>query len=353
MAVKRGVIVWITGFITFLFIIASVSMIFLSIHDGPNSTIPSYLLGDIIPSLTVEIYLWISITATFIFLGLTCVVIYLKQPPNPELVKLLLKVGGNVAALRKSQEASMTEMVNQMEYNKKVNQKLFNTISTEIKENKNEMLDLLDKQEKVVKKLRSNLSSIIETKTSEIGEKISIDLKKQEAVLLAVKRLNEEGSTSLKNQLAEMEDLKLRLEKIEGNMVPNESSLKSLDNSEEIKGIGPALGSELRMLGINTVGDFLTTDPDIIGEKTRISKEMAENLQASAQLMMIPGVDSNDAEILIEAGVKSQKELRDYDLLQLSRKVGEIAKIHLAEGKISEEEFPTIEEISYWIRMSK
>jgi predicted flap endonuclease-1-like 5' DNA nuclease len=328
-------------------------MIILLVQNGPSSTVPSYLLGDIVPPLNVETYLWISITATFIFLGLTCIIIYLRQPPNPELVKLLLKVGGNLAALRKSQEASMTEMVDQMKYNKKVNQKFFSTISSDIKEDKKEILDLLEKQEKAVKKLRSNLSSVIETKISEVGEKISIDLKKQEAVMIALKRLNEEGATNLKNQLAEMEQLKLRLERIEGNIVPNQASLKSLDNTEDIKGIGPALGSELRMLGINTVGELLTTDPDIIGEKTRISKEMAENLQASAQLMMIPGVDSNDAEILIEAGVKSQKELANHDLLQLSRKVDEIAKIHLAEGKISKEEFPTIEEISCWIRMSR
>lgn len=328
-------------------------MVVLLVNEGPNSTLPPYLLGDIIPSLNVETYLWISITATFIFLGLTCIIIYLRQPPNPELVKLLLKIGGNLAALRKSQEASTSELVDQMEYGKKLNQKFFSTISSDIKEDKKELLFLLEKQEKAVKKIRSNLISAMETKMLEVGEKMSTDLKKQEATMLAVKRLNEEGATGLRKQSAEIEEIKLRLERIEGNMMPNQATIKSLNNPEDIKGIGPALGSELRMLGINTVGEFLITDPDIIGEKTRISKEMAENLQASAQLMMIPGIDSNDAEILIEAGVKSQKELANHDLLQLSRKVGEIAKIHLAQGKISKDEFPTIEEISCWIKMSR
>jgi hypothetical protein len=353
MTTKRGIIVWISGFVTFLSIIATFYMVVRLINEGAQSIVTPYLFGSIVGSLSVEAYLWIFITATFIFLGLTCIIIYRKQPPNPELVKLLLKIGGNLAALRKSQEASINEIVDQMEYGRKVNQKFFSTVSADIKEDKKEMLELLEKQGRAIRKIRSNLSSVVETKMSEIGEKISADLKKQEAIIMGVKRLNEEGATGLKKQLVETEEIKLRLERIEGNMIPNQATLKSLDNTEEIKGIGPALGSELRMLGINTVGEFLTTDPEVIGEKTRISKEMAENLQASAQLMMIPGVDSNDAEILVEAGVKSQKELANHELLQLSRKVGEIAKIHIAQGKISKDEYPTIEEISSWIRMSR
>ena len=113
------------------------------------------------------------------------------------------------------------------------------------------------------------------------------------------------------------------------------------------------MGKELSDLGITSVGEFLTTDPVIIGEKTRVSQEMAENLQAMAQLMMIPGVDANDAEILIDAGIKSRRELADQDLIQLSRKVGEIAKIYVDQGKISKDEYPTIEEISSWIRMAR
>ena len=50
--------------------------------------------------------------------------------------------------------------------------------------------------------------------------------------------------------------------------------LKSSDDPEDIKGIGPALGKELRSLGIDSVGDFLTTDSDIIGDRTRVSKEI-------------------------------------------------------------------------------
>ena len=171
--------------------------------------------------------------------------------------------------------------------------------------------------------------------------------------MMEVKRLNEESTAALKKQRAELEEIELRLERIEGNMVPNQAKLNSLDNPENIKGIGPSLGKELTGLGITSVGEFLTTDPGVIGEKTRVSQEAAENLQAMAQLMMIPGVDANDAELLIEVGVRSRRELADQDLIQLSRKVGEIAKIYVDQGKISKDKCPTIEEISSWIRMAR
>ena len=353
MSSKRGIIVWLSAFVTFLSIMSSFAMVVLLINEGAGTIVTPYLIGSIAGAVSVETYLWISVTTTFIFLGVTCILIYRKQPPNPEIVKLLLRVGGNLAALRKTQEASITEMADQMEYGRMANQKFFSTISSDLKEENKETLALLANQGKAVKKVRLDLISAIETKAGETGEKITADLKRQEATIIGFKRLNEENTTAIKNQQAALEEIRLRLERIEGNISPNPPMLRSVDNPEDIKGIGPALGKELRILGISSVGDFLTTDPLVIGEKTRLSKEMAENLQASAQLMMIPRIDSNDADLLVEAGIKSRKELADHELIQLSRKIREIAKIYVDQGKISQEEYPTIEEISAWIRMAR
>ena len=350
MSTKRGISVWIPAFMTFLSILATFAMAMRLVTDGASAPVSPYLIGLLFGSLNVETYLWIFIISTCVFLGITCLIVYRKQPPNPEIVKMLLKVGGNLAALRKSQETSMAEVANQMEYNRKVNRKMLTEISSELKEENKGMLAQLASQGRAVKKVRSDLISAVETKAAEAGEKVSADLKRQEASISGVKRLSAESATALKNQRVELEEIRLRLERIEGNMVPSQAKLKSLDNPEKIKGIGPALGKELKSLGIESVGDFLTTDPEVIGEKTRVSQEMAENLQAAAQLTMVPGVDADDAELLVEAGIKSRRELAGQDLIQLSRKVGEIAKVYLAQGKISKEEYPTIEEISSWIR---
>ena len=99
MPVKRGIAIWISGFLTFL---AALSLIAVVIYWARpdvtlNSVLQPYLVGDIISSLIdnsrVETYFWISLVATFIFFGLTCIIAYRKLPPDPEIVKMFVKVG--------------------------------------------------------------------------------------------------------------------------------------------------------------------------------------------------------------------------------------------------------------------
>jgi predicted flap endonuclease-1-like 5' DNA nuclease len=329
MAVKRGMIVWLSAFATFLAILSSFGMAVIVVNQGADTIVNPYVLGSILGNLAAGTYLWICITSTCILLGITFIMAYRKQPPDPEIVKMFLKVGGNLAALRKAQEASITAVADQIEYGSKVNQKFFTKVNADLEENGKETLALLATQKRMIKKSRTDMISTIEQKTAETGQTISADLKKERA---------------------ELEEIKARIERIEGCMLPTQAELKSLANPEDIKGIGPSLGKELRGLGINSVGDFLTTDPAVIGEKTRVSKEMAESLQSMGQLMMVPGVDANDAEILLEAGIKSRKALAGQDLIKLCRKVGKISKTYVDQGKISKEESPTIEEVSSWIR---
>ncbi len=356
MVTKREITIWISAFATFLAILFSVAMAVLLINEGAGSAVTPYLIGDIFSSigvnLSAESYLWISVIITFILLGITCIIVFRKQPPDPEILRMLLKVGGNLAALRKAQEDTMTEMTSQIEYVRKVNQKFFTDVNSKVEEANKEMLALLGGQDKAIKKVRQDLISIIETKANETGEKLSTALKEQEKVMMGVIQSSEKGAAALRKQRAELNEINLRLEKIEERTVPIQAKLKSLDSPEEIKGIGPRFGEELRSLGITSIRDFLTADPVVIGEKTRLSQEVAENLQVMAQLQMIPGITDRDAELLAEAGIKSRKELANQDLIQLSRKVGEIAKIYVDQSKISKDEYPTIEEISSWIRMA-
>lgn len=331
MAVKRGIIVWLSAFATFLAILSSFGVAVMVVNQGADTIVNPYILGSIAGSLSAEIYLWICVATTFILLGITCVLIYRRHPPDPEIVNMFLKIGGNLAALRKAQEASIIEVANQIEYSRKVNQNFFSKVNNDLEEKGKEALNLLTSQKRIIKKTSKDMISALE-KTNENGQKMFADLKKE---------------------WAELERIKVRLERIEGCIVPTQAELNSLANTEDIKGIGPSLGKELRTLGINSVGDFLIADPVVIGEKTRVSQEMAENLQSMGQLMMVPGIDANDAEMLLDAGIKSRKELADQDLIKLCRKVGEIAKTYVDQSKISKEEYPTIEEISSWIKMAR
>ncbi len=355
MLAKRDITIWISAFATFLAILSSVAMSVLLINEGAASIVRPYLIGDIISSiagdLNVEAYLWISVIVTFILLGITCMVAF-RKPLDAEILRMLVNVKGNMEDLRKTHGETLTDMVDQLEYNQKTNQKFFMKVNSKVEDANKEMLALVGGQGKAIKKARRDLISIIENKANETGEKLSTDLKGQGKVLVGVKQLSQDGATALKKQRAELREIKVRLEKIEEKIMPIQAKLKSVDNPEDIKGIGPTLGKELRGLGITSVGEFLTTDPTLIGEKTRVSQEMADNLQIFAQLLMIPGVDENDAELLMGAGIKSRKELADQDLIKFSRRVGEIAKTYVDEGKISKDEYPTMEEIYSWIRMA-
>jgi len=359
MPAKRGVAVWISGFLTFLAVLSSFGTVLYLIDEtkGPNFILRPYLIGDIMGSLvgdlSVENYFWISLTATFIFLGLTCIIAYRKLPPDPEIVKMFIKVGGNLAALRKTQEATSTELAESIENNRKTSREFFKKVDTNLEDAKKETLAVMEKQGKTIQKVRRDVVSTVETKVGETREEMLGALKKQETAIRGVRRLNEQGAAALKEQRAELEDIRIRLEKIEEKMMPPQPRLNSQDNTEEIKGIGPRLGEELRALGITNVGELVTADPAIIDEKTRVSRDMAERLQATAQLRMIPSVDENDAEMLVDAGITSRRELADQDLVQLSRKISEIAKTYIEEGKMSEDEKPTIEEVSSWIRMAR
>jgi len=357
MPVKRGVAVWISGFITFLAILSSFGVVVYWIREGSDFILRPYLIGDIIGSLvgnlSVENYFWISLTVTFIFLGLTCIIAYRKQPPDPEIVKMFVKVGGNLAALRKTQEVTATELAENIENNGKTSREFFNKANANLEDAKTETLAVLEKQGKTIQKVRQDMVSTVETKVGETREEMLGGLKKQETTIRQVGHLSRQGAAALRKQKAKLEDIKIRLGKIEEKLMPSKPRLKSQDNLEEIKGIGPRLGEDLRVLGITNIGELITTDSAIIYEKTRVSQDMAERLQATAQLLMIPGVDKNDAELLVNAGITSRRELADQDLVRLSRKISEISKTYMEEGKISKDENPTIEEISSWIRRAR
>lgn len=352
-AVKKGIAVWILGFLTFLAALGSFITVVYWVVDGPNFSIQPYLVGDYIGQLRIEEYLWISIGATFVFFGLTCVIAYQKLHPDPEIVKMFITLGGNLTTLRKTQETVATEFSDKLESNRRTTEQLFDKTETNLGNFRKDMFDALEKNEKDVQKVRRDLVSKIEAKVGETREEMLGLLKKHGMAMHEVQKLSKQEAVAMKEQRKELKELTDRLKKMEDALTPLHPRLKSQDDPEEVKGIGPRLLKELRSVGITNVGELVVADPAIIGEKTRISLETAERLQATAQLLMVPGVDESDAELLLEAGVTSRQELAAQDFVSLSRKIGEIVGTYVQEGKIPKDEKPTIEEISSWIKMAK
>ncbi len=362
---KRGIVVWILAFLTFIAALNAVNAIILWATQGLNYTFtPLEPFNRLISGLEVTIYLWVSTALTFIFLGFTCVAAFRKPPTDPALIKMFVKLDGNLTANRKALIDGLEEnremigstrmdLLDRLDVNQKAGEKLFQTVDANLDGAKKEILSRLGKQKKEIQTLREELFPAIETNLNNIKEETLKAIRKQASAIQKVERLGKKSTTAIEAQSTELTDMKTKIERIESGFVPFQPNLTSQDEPEKVKGIGPRLGKELRAMGITNVGELLIADPEAVAEKTRTSPEMAKHLQATAQLLMVPGIDENDAELLKEAGVNSIKELADQDPIQLSSKIEEVAKIYVEQGRIPENEKPTIEEILSWIKQAK
>jgi len=374
MYVEKPIIaVWILSFLTFLAVLSDFVIVSYWVSEGPDFVLKPYILGDMINSYlgggSVSSYFRLSIVATFIFFGLTCFVIC-EMPTDIKISTKILR--DTQISLQKTQEALLEKSTSFLEKtgetvseinqqfsktreeilkdNRKVNLGLLEKVNTNFKDAQKETVAVMAKQDE---KAHRDLVSAVEKNVNEIRKEMLNKFEKQEETIGRLGNLSRRSALALKEERAKLETIQTELEKIEEMVMTPKPILTSQDRAEKIRGIGPHLFKELKNLGITDVGELIVTDPVIIEEKVPISRKKAERFQAIAQLLMIPGVDEEDAEILIDAGITSKEELAGQDLVKLSRKIREIAKIYVEERKISKGEYPTIEEISSWIRMAR
>jgi predicted RecB family nuclease len=76
-------------------------------------------------------------------------------------------------------------------------------------------------------------------------------------------------------------------------------------------------------------------------------------LQAKAQLLMVPSLNLNDAELLVKVGITSRKELANQDPVQLCRTLVGIANVYVEQGKMSANKVPTIDDVWSWIKLAQ
>ncbi|UCG37260.1 MAG: DUF4332 domain-containing protein [Candidatus Bathyarchaeota archaeon] len=111
--------------------------------------------------------------------------------------------------------------------------------------------------------------------------------------------------------------------------------------------------AQLKKSGIEKIEDLLLKSPLEISVTDTMSESEATNLQSLVQLLMVPGIQHQDAVILLKSGVNSKQDLALQDTFNLGSKVARTAELYVKEGKISEDEKPTLEEISSWIQLAR
>ena len=358
MALVKGIAIWVSGFFTFLAGLNTFNAIMLWVNAGADVVIdPSYNIFAI-GGMLVKDYFWVSLIATCGCLGLLSLIAQGRSSPYQVLQEMIGEVQIELGSTQRKMDDANTGLAAKLEMDRIENHELSDAINRNIGKTAKEMFEMLDRQEKTIERNRDDFLRGVKTGFRNVrAETLGLLEKRAEATqkdLLSTTETNfgiiGKEMKEMQRQIAGLEDVKTGMETLKEQLTLPKPRLSSHQGPEEIKGVGERLGAELRGIGITNVGEFITTDPLTIAEKTPISLDMATRFQARAELLMIPGVDEIGAEMLENIGIRSKEDLAMQNSIQLSKRIAEVARAYVEKGKISKSESPTIEEVSSWVK---
>jgi predicted flap endonuclease-1-like 5' DNA nuclease len=149
---------------------------------------------------------------------------------------------------------------------------------------------------------------------------------------------------AMKRQMRELAAIKKKIEEMESRLVPK-PQLTSRSDVQEISGVGKKTYQELKSAGVTNVEGVIVEDPAVIADETRLSKKEIEKIRATAQLLMIPGIDGKKAKLLQKAGITSLQRLSNQNPIQLFKKVANVAK--------KSDDAPSLDEIASYIKFAR
>jgi len=313
----KGTVVWIFAFLSFLAGLNVFNALMLLTLRGGDFIAEFSIYGLALGSVSVMAYFLISIITTFVLLGSTFFLVFQGLPTDPNVLQRLARLEESLALNANMLENTQMGFFRRLEENEKATDEAFRKMSMNLEEARKQTNDALERQGK------------------------------------ALQDVQEESADLVKKQVKELASVRKRVEKIEKALSPAKAKLTSKSKLEAVKGVKPRLAQELRNMGITTVGQFLTVDPAVIAEKTMEFPESVTNLQAKAQLLMVPGIAANDAELLMKVGITSRKELSNQDPVQLCRALVGIANAYVEHGKMPASQVPTIDDVWSWVKLAK
>jgi len=316
----KGTRVWISAFLSFIAGLNVFNAVMLLTLRGSDFIIEFSFMDLKLQIVSVLAYFLVSVITTFVLLSLTFYFMFKGFPADPNVFQRLSKVEADLALNTNMLENMQIGFFRRLEDNEKTTDEALQKMNINLGEARKETNDALQKQRKALR-----------------------DAQKE----------NKKNTEIIKKQATEVAGVRKRMKKIEKALSPAKTKLTSKSKLEAVKGVKPRLAKGLKTMGITHVGQFLTTDPAVIAAKTMELHETVTNLQARAQLLMVPGIDANDAELLVKAGVTSRKDLADQDPVQLCRAIANVATTYVEKGKMLASRVPTIDDVWSWIRSAK
>ena len=367
----KGITIWVLGFFSFLAGSNVISAVIMWFNLGPEGTI--YLLGNLTGAIPVYVYLLISVLAMLALLGGTAHKL-VSELSVADQIKVIDEKANSLQAGQESQQKALEvvkarvflvdESLERMrqEFSKRlveqgdaIKQSLESGHRSQQKtlDGMQGRVFLLDESLKGVNKGLSEQEEVIKGVNATLVGKISPQLADVKEALAQLEQRDTKTVAAIVKQRDEIEEIKLKLERLEGALVTPKPLLASQSNVEDVKGIGPGKGAELKEIGITNVGDLIMADPKVVAEKLSSSDKTVEKLQGRAQLALVPGLKDKDLLLLEELDIIDRKSLAEQDPIELSKRINAIFKVNLAKGKVSEADKPTIEEIDSWVKFAR
>jgi len=316
---RKGTATWLLTFFTLLGILNVFNSVIQLNLNGSDSIAYFRVSSVTLGSLGVEGYFWISLIMTFVLFGVTSLSVYRGLPVDPQVLQRIAKVEENLAVNSNMIENTQIGFFRKLEENEKANEEVFRKINLGVEDMRKEASDNLANQKKALESME------------EVGRK---------------------NAEVIKKQATELTSLKKKIDNI-GKETTQKPKLTSQTRLENVKSISPRLATKLSQMKTTNVSELLAADPASIAEKAAELVETIANVQAQAQLLMVPSIDEKHAELLVKYGITSRRELASQDPVQLYRGIVGIAKTYVEQGKMSEQKVPTIEDVSLWIKQAQ
>jgi predicted flap endonuclease-1-like 5' DNA nuclease len=318
--IPRGISIWLAGFGTILAFLNAVNSVLLWGIHGTDYIVTPYLLDQLGP-ISITQYFWVSILCTYIFLGITAI----------------MGLGGQSSFEKKTFDT--------VEDQKHVNNTFFKLFENHLGNINKEVMNFERMNREQLTMLKSNMA--------ELQSQLTEATLQQQTLSKSITGSTRTWKQTAKKMATDIAELKKGLRTIESTLILPQPKLTLESGTNDIKGIGPRTAEELKSIGITNASQFITTDPAVIGEKTRLQTPYVEQLQEMVQLMMIPEIDDIDVELLQKAGVTTRKELATQDPFELNLKISEIVTAFIKDDKLTESEKPTLEKVTSWVRYAR
>ena len=372
---------WILGFFSFLSGLFAIHAIVLAANPaiGIEGTYQPWLIGSLTGGIPVYVYLLVSVIVTLVFLGGTSSKV-ISELSNKELLNEINQKANNLESGQKLQQKFLESLQarvflvdenlgsarkeisekfsNQEKEIKQVHANLVNKFDRDLAATKTaigkQVGEGFNEQGEMLKEFHASLVSRFDTELADVKDGVTRKLGEIDNAISRHAQRNTKNAKAILKQMGEIEDIKLKLEKLEFELTKMpKPQLTSQSDPEEVRGIGENTGNDLKEMGITNVRELILTDAGVIADKTGMSLKTVEKLQGRAQLQMIPGIKEKDLDFLEDVGVMNRKELAEQDPIDLGMRMNEVLKVKIEEGKISEAEKPTVEEIYSWVKFAK